>query len=45
MNTIQSKDHNLYTTQMNKVALCGKDDKRYITENNINTLAIGRYKI
>jgi len=45
MNTIQSTEHNLYTTQINKVALCGRDDKRHILENRINTLAIGHHKI
>ena len=45
MNIIQSKNHKVYTKEINKIALCGKDDKRYIQENNINTLALGHYKI
>ena len=45
MNIIRSKKHNVYTTQINKVALCGKDDKRHILDNNIKTLALGHYKI
>ena len=30
---------------VNKVALCSDDDKRYILENRINTLAWGHHKI
>lgn len=45
MNIIQSKNHKVYTTQINKVALCGKDDKRCIMKDMVNTLALGHYKI
>ena len=45
MNIIQSRKHNVYTTQINKVALCGKDDKRYILKDKVNTLALGHYEI
>ncbi|KAG8238905.1 hypothetical protein J437_LFUL017477 [Ladona fulva] len=45
MNVIRSKKHELYTMQMNKVTLNAFDDKRYIYEDGINTLAWGHYKI
>ncbi|KAG8233740.1 hypothetical protein J437_LFUL003810 [Ladona fulva] len=45
MNVIRSKKHELYTMQMNKVMLNAFDDKRYICEDGINTLAWGHYKI
>jgi len=45
MQTINSEKHCVYTNEINKVALCGKDDKRYIMKNNIDTLALGHYKI
>lgn len=45
MITINSTKHVVYSSEINKIALCGKDDKRYILENNIGTLAHGHYKI
>ena len=30
---------------VNKIALCYKDDKRYIQEGQTDTLALGHYKI
>lgn len=45
MITINSTKHIVYSSEINKIALCGKDDKRYILENNIDTLAHGHYKI
>ena len=42
---IRSYDHKTYTEIINKVALNWKDDKRYILENGINTLAWGHHKI
>lgn len=45
MQTIKSAYHNVYTNQINKIALCGKDDKRHILDNNIDTLAHGHYRI
>ena len=45
MNVIRSYNHEVYTEEVNKVALCSDDDKRYILENQINTLAWGHHTI
>ena len=45
MNVIRSHKHEVYTEEVNKVALCSDDDNRYILEDGINTLAWGHYKI
>ena len=45
MNVIRSMKHELYTLQMNKKTLNAFDDKRYICEDGINTLAWGHYRI
>ena len=45
MNVIRSHKHNVFTEEVNKVALSANDDKRYILEDGINTLALGHYKI
>ena len=42
---IRSYNHEVYTEIINKVALNWYDDKRYILENGIDTLAWGHYKI
>ena len=44
-NIIKSYKHEVYTEEVNKVALSASDDKRYILEDGINTLALGHYKI
>ena len=44
MNVIRSRAHNIYTETVNKVALSCEDDKRYILEDRIHTLALGHYK-
>ena len=38
---IRSRDHNLLTLDITKVGLCAFDDKRYVLEDNIHTLAHG----
>ena len=44
-NIIRSYNHEVYTEEVNKVALSAEDDKRYILEDGIHTLAWGYYKI
>ncbi|XP_054712885.1 uncharacterized protein LOC129222404 [Uloborus diversus] len=45
MNLIRSHKHEIYSVQVNKIALSPDDDKRHILEDGINTLALGHYKI
>ena len=40
MNVIRSKNHDIYSKTVNKLALSLNDDKRLICENKINTKAI-----
>ena len=44
-NIIRSYEHEVYTEEVNKVALSALDDKRYILGDGIHTLAWGHYKI
>lgn len=44
-NLFRSKLHDVYTIEMKKKALNNFDDKRFILENGIDTLAWGHYKI
>ena len=43
-NIIRSYGHEVYTEEVNKIALSSTDDKRYILDG-IHTLALGHYKI
>ena len=45
MNVIRSYRHEVYTEEVNKVALCPSDDKRHILEDQVHTLALGNYTI
>ena len=45
MNTIRSTQHKLYTCKLKKISLCPLDDKRYLLEDGITSLAYGHYKI
>lgn len=45
MKSIRSYSHELYTVSLNKVSLSSYDNKRYVLEDGINTLAHGHYKI
>ena len=44
-NIIRSYNHEVYTEEVNKVALSATDDKRYILKDGMHTLAWGHYKI
>ena len=44
-NILRSYNHEVYTEEVNKVALSAMDDKRYILKDGIHTLAWGHYKI
>ena len=45
MNIIRSYMHEVYTEEVNKVALSANDDKRYILEDGIHTFALRHYRI
>ena len=45
INVIRSYKHEVYTEVVNKIALCYKEDKRYIQEGQTDTLALGHYRI
>lgn len=44
-NTIRSKTHQLYTREQTKIGLSPYDDKRYVLEDGIHTLAYGHHRI
>ena len=44
-NILRSYNHEVYTEEVNKVALSAMDDKRYILKDGMHTLAWGHYKI
>ena len=44
-NILRSYDHEVYTEEVNKIALSALDDKRYILNDGVHTLAWGHYKI
>ncbi len=43
--TFRSRNHRLQTIEMKKRCLCVFDDKRYVLENGVSTLAYGHYAI
>ena len=45
MNVIRNHMHEIYTEEVNKIALCPSDDKRHILEDGVHTLALGHYRI
>jgi hypothetical protein len=45
MNIIRSKNHDLYLSEAHKIGLNPFDDKRYILEDGISTLAYGHHKL
>ena len=44
-NILRSYNHEIYTEEVNKIALSALDDKRYILSDGMHTLAWGHYKI
>ena len=44
MNVIRSYKHEIYSEEVNKVALSGDDDKRIVMSDRIRTLAYGHYR-
>ena len=44
-NILRSYNHEVYTEEVNKIALPAQDDKRYILKDGVHTLAWGHYKI
>ena len=45
MNIIRSYGHEVYTEEVNKVALCSNDDKKHVFEDQIHTLALEHCRI
>ena len=45
MNVIRSHKHDIYTEEVNKIALSPDYDKRHILEGQTDTLALGNYRI
>ena len=45
MNILRSYEQEVYTEEVNKVALSAEDDKRYILSDGVHTLAWGHYRI
>ena len=45
MNNIRSKQHNIYSTETNKISLSSCDNKRYVLDDGITTYAHGHYLI
>ena len=45
MNIIRSYRHEIFTEEVDKVALCSSDDKRHIQKDQVHTLALGHYMI
>ena len=44
-NILRSYEHEVFTEEVNKIALSSIDDKRYILNDGIHTLAWGHYRI
>jgi hypothetical protein len=45
MFSIRQNAHELSTVQLNKLSLCSYDDKRFICDDNVHTLAYGHYRL
>ena len=40
MKIIRSENHNIYSKEVNKIALSNEDDKREVLEDKVKTLAL-----
>ena len=40
MNIIRSENHDIYSKEVNKVALSNEDDKRKVLKDKVHTLAL-----
>ena len=45
MNIIRSENHDIYSKEVNKIALSNDDDKRKILKDNVHTRALRPNKI
>ena len=45
MNQIRSYNHDVYSIEMRKISESPFDDKRYVLENGVDTIAHGHYEI
>ena len=40
MKIIRSENHDIYSKEINKIALSNEDDKRMVTVDKVNTMAL-----
>jgi len=45
MNVIRSRRHEVFSEEVNKIALSSEDDKRVIMKDGIHTKAYGHYSL
>ena len=45
MNVIRSRRHEVFSEEVNKIALSSEDEKRVIMEDGIHTKAFGHYSL
>ena len=45
MNVIRSHLHEMYSEEMNKVALSSEDDKRHVLPNKTDKVALGHHSL
>ena len=45
MNVIRSRRHEVFSEEVNKIALSSEDDKRIIMEDGVHTKAYGHYSL
>ena len=45
MNSFRSEKHDIFTQKINKIALSADDDKRFVLEDGVHTLAWGHWRL